>query len=201
MMSVYNLKPAFQRLLIPACDVLHRVGVTPNHITAATLAASVGMGLWLLLTVDRTVPLWVMPVFLLLRMAANALDGMIARTYGLTTRTGAVFNEVADVLADAALYLPFAAVPGIRTGFPVAIVVLAAVTEVAGLAAMTVGGTRRHDGPMGKSDRALAFAMVSVLCAAGVRSRAILDGSMGVIVVLLLATIVNRCRHPAKVRP
>ncbi len=41
-------------------------------------------------------------------MALNAVDGMLAREYRQKSRLGAVLNELSDVLADAALYLPFA---------------------------------------------------------------------------------------------
>lgn len=198
MASVYDIKPAFQRLLLPACALLHGAGVTPNHLTITALAASIGMGLWLLLAADPFIPLLAMPAFLLLRMACNALDGMIARRHNLATRTGAILNEVADVLADSALYLPFAALAGIRPVFPVAVAVLGAATEVAGLAAAAAGVARRHDGPMGKSDRALAFGILSFAYAIGLRSRTLLDGYMVAIILLLLATIVNRCRRAAQ---
>ena len=195
MASVFDIKPAFQRLLRPLSALLHRAGVTPNQLTAATLAGSLGMGLWLTFAHDPVIPLVALPAFLLLRMAANALDGMIAKEYNLCSRAGAMLNEIGDVIADAALYLPFALLPGIRPVLPVAIVILGATTEVAGLAAASVGGHRRHDGPMGKSDRALVFGLLAVLYAAGLRDRLILDCFMGIVMVLLLATIVNRCRH------
>jgi len=156
------------------------------------------MGLWLSVARDPMLPLVAMPVFLLLRMAANALDGMIAKQYNLCTRAGAILNEVADVLADSALYLPFAALAGIRPVFPVVVAILSATTEVAGLAAVSAGVARRHDGPMGKSDRALAFGVLSVAYAAGLRSRIFLDGYMVAIILLLLITIVNRCRRAAR---
>lgn len=201
MASVYDIKPAFQRWLRPTCAALHGAGVTPNQITTVTLAASLGMGLWLSVARDPIIPLVAMPVFLLLRMAANALDGMIARHYNLCTRAGVILNEIADVLADSALYLPFATLAGVRPVFPVAVAILSATTEVAGLAAVSAGIARRHDGPMGKSDRALAFGIFSVAYAAGLRSRIVLDGYLVTIILLLLVTIVNRYRHVARGAP
>ena len=195
MTSAYDIKPAFQRVLRPLCRSLHSAGVTPNPLTIGTLTASLGMGLWLFVARDPVIPLLVLPVFLVVRMAANALDGMIAKEYGLSSRTGAMLNEVGDVIADAALYLPFATLPGIRSILPVAIVTLGVTTEVAGLAAASVGGRRRYDGPMGKSDRALAFGLLAIAYASGLRGRLFLDCFMWTVIILLLATIVNRCRH------
>lgn len=195
MPSVYDIKPAFQRVLLPVCAWLHKSGVTPNQITMTTLAASLGMGAWLLLARDPVVPLVVLPGFLFLRMAANAIDGMVASRYNLCTPLGAVLNEVGDVIADAVLYLPFALLPGIRPALPVAAVVLAASTEVAGLACAAGGGRRRHDGPMGKSDRAVVFGLMALLHAGGLRNGLAWDMMMGFVLVLLAVTVVNRCRH------
>lgn len=198
MASMYDIKPAFQRSLLPACALLHGAGVTPNQLTITALTASAGMGLWLLLSNNPIPALLTMPAFLLLRMALNALDGMLARQYNLSTRAGAILNEVADVLADAALYLPFASLAGIRPAFPVAVAILGATTEVAGLASASTGVARRHDGPMGKSDRALAFGLLSIAYAAGLRNRTFLDSYMAAVVLLLLVTIANRCRRGAR---
>lgn len=49
-------------------------------------------------------PLW--PVVLLLCMALNALDGMLAQKRQIQSRLSAVLNELGDVLADTFLYLP-----------------------------------------------------------------------------------------------
>ena len=201
MTSVYDLKPAFQRLLRPASARLHGAGVTPNQITVAALVASIGVGFWLVLARNPVFPLVALPVFLLFRMAANALDGMMARAYNLRSRAGAVLNEVGDVIADAALYLPFATLPGIRPLLVVAITLLGATTEVAGLAGAAAGGVRRNDGPMGKSDRALAFGVFATAYAAGLRAPRVWDAALGVVLILLLATIVNRCRSAMREGP
>jgi len=53
--------------------------------------------------------LLVLPPVLLLRMALNALDGMLARRTGSESLLGKWLNELGDVISDAALYLPHAA--------------------------------------------------------------------------------------------
>ena len=90
-------------------------------------------------------------------MALNAVDGMLAREHGMKSRLGAMLNELGDVVSDTALYLPLALVPGIRPATVVAPVVLAGLAEMAGVVGVQIGASRRYDGPVGKSDRALAF--------------------------------------------
>jgi len=195
MPSLYDIKPAFQRLLRPVCLVLHQAGCTPNSITAATLVASVCFGAWMFAGKGGRLPFLILPVFLFLRMAANAVDGMMAREYNLCSASGAILNEVGDVLADAALYLPFAVLPGIHPLLPVGVVVLAALTEIAGLAGVAAGASRRFDGPMGKSDRAFVFGVFALLFGFGVvRNPVIWTVLFGVTAFLLIFTIFNRWR-------
>ena len=52
--------------------------------------------------------LLLLPVWMLVRMALNALDGMMAREMEMATAAGAVLNEVGDVLSDLVLYVPLA---------------------------------------------------------------------------------------------
>ena len=50
------------------------------------------------------------PIWLGLRMALNAMDGMLAREHGQASTLGMYLNEICDVVSDLALILPFAAV-------------------------------------------------------------------------------------------
>ena len=150
MISVYALKPGFQNLLRPAVGRLSAWGVTPNQITLLACALSVLLGIALTFGNRRLGVL--LPVFLPVRMALNAIDGMLARRTNQQTRLGAVLNELTDVVSDAALTLPFAYVANpLGVG---AAIFFAALTEMAGLVGM---GERRYQGPFGKSDRAVAL--------------------------------------------
>jgi len=196
MPSIYQIKPAFQRRLRPVCGLLHRGGISPNTITTTTLLASAAMGLWL--CTGSRVSCLSLPVFLFVRMAADALDGMIAMEFNLCSPSGTLLNEVADVAADAVLYLPFALLPGVTPFLPVAAVVLAMVSEQAGVAAVLIGVPRRSEGPMGKSDRAFAFGACGLARGLGLTSPIIWSAIFAVIIGLLLLTIFNRCRNAVK---
>ena len=196
MPSIYQIKPALQRLLRPACGPLHRGGISPNMITTTTLLASAAMGLWL--CTGSRVSFLSLPVFLFVRMAADALDGMIARELNRCSPSGTLLNEVADVAADAVLYLPFALLPSVNPFLPVGAVVLAMVSEQAGVAAVLIGAPRRFEGPVGKSDRAFAFGACGLACALGLTSPVIWNVIFAVIITLLLFTIFNRCRNAVR---
>lgn len=153
MISVYQLKPAFQRLLSPLLARLRAAGVTPNQLTLAALGFSALAG-WLLSLHPAWPPaLLLFPLCLLLRMALNALDGMMARTYQMQSRRGEILNELGDVLSDLLMYWPLAvqASPVWGYGFLMGLIL----NEFAGVLGKAAGGARRYDGPMGKSDRAL----------------------------------------------
>ncbi|WKB53926.1 CDP-alcohol phosphatidyltransferase family protein [Eleftheria terrae] len=164
-MSIYQLKPRFQALLRPAVAGLARRGVTANQVTLAACAASVALGL--ALYVVRPAPAWLalLPLWLFLRMALNAVDGMLAREHGQQSRLGAYLNELTDVLSDAALYLPLAAYAPFDGFWIATIALLAALSEMAGVLGQTLGASRRYDGPMGKSDRAFVFGALALAMA------------------------------------
>lgn len=194
-LSLYELKPRFQALLRPGVRALARGGVTANQVTLIAAAGSVGVGAALVAWGGAVRWLFLLiPVWFLLRMALNAADGMLAREFGQKSALGAYLNELCDVVADAALYLPFALVmpwgiPGVA-----AVVFLATVSEFAGVLGTMVGGERRYDGPMGKSDRALVFGALGAWIGLGGATPDWL-GLVWVAVALLIAlNIVNRVR-------
>jgi len=198
MPSIYDLKPAFQRLLQPVVDGLARAGATANQVTVAALVLSVATGTLVALWPAAAWPLWLYPPVLLLRMALNAVDGQLARQHHQASPLGALLNELGDVASDAALYLPLALVAGMA-GLPaallVSVVVLAALGEMAGVCAVQIGASRRYDGPMGKSDRAFVLALVAVALALGLPARPWLVAVLALVALLAAVTVVNRGRR------
>ena len=161
-MSIYALKPKFQALLRPVVRRLHAVGITANQVTLAACAISMTLGIWLYADAPGPGAFLLVPLWMFLRMAFNAIDGMLAREFGQQSKLGAYLNELTDVIADAALALPFAAVAPFAPVWVAAFVVLAGLSEFAGALGPTIGATRRYDGPMGKSDRAFVLGAVAL---------------------------------------
>jgi CDP-diacylglycerol--glycerol-3-phosphate 3-phosphatidyltransferase len=193
-LSIYALKPRFQALLRPLTGTLHRWGVTANRVTMLACAVSVGLGVLLALNSRVSALFLLLPLWLALRMAMNAIDGMLAREFGQASPLGAYLNELTDVISDAALYAPFALLPGSSPWLVGTVIALAIISEMAGVLATSVGAGRRYDGPMGKSDRAFVFGAAGLLVGTGVPMAAAFDWVWGSLIVLLVLTIVNRVR-------
>ncbi|KAB2717720.1 CDP-alcohol phosphatidyltransferase family protein [Brucella intermedia] len=190
-MSVYQLKSRFQNLLRPLVVRLAAGGVTANQVTVAAALVSIILGAFLAWS-GKAAWFALVPVWLFLRMALNAVDGMLAREHGQKSTLGAYLNEIGDVVSDAALYAPFALVAPFTGPWIFAVIFLATLTEFAGLAGPSVGASRRYDGPMGKSDRAVVFGVLGVWIA--------IDGTLPdwmfwlqpLLCLLLVATTVKR---------
>ncbi len=201
MASIYDLKPRFQRLLRPLVRDLAAGGITANQVTVGAAVLSIVTGAVIARWPDSPRLLLLLPPVLLARMALNAIDGMLAREHGQRSRLGALLNELGDVTADAALYLPFALVPGLEPGVVVAAVVLAIIGEMTGVVAIQIGAARRYDGPMGKSDRAGWFGLLALLLGLGVSPGTWSAILLGLVVLLGGVTIVTRARRALAVTP
>lgn len=192
MPSLYALKPQFQALLRPAARSVAESGVSANAITVVTAALSVAIGVAVYVNASQRLAFLLLPLCFLLRMAGNALDGMIARGYAQQTRLGAYLNELGDVVSDATLYAPFALVPPFGWPWVAAAIVLSALVEMAGVLGQASGGERRHDGPLGKSDRAFVFGALGLWIGVAGTLPAWALWLMPVICVGLVVTIANR---------
>jgi len=191
--TLYALKPHFQALLRPGVAALARVGVTANQVTVAACVVSVALGALLAFTPTPALFL-LLPAWMLLRMALNAVDGMLAREFGQQSRLGGYLNELTDVIADSALFLPFALVAPFAPAWVVGVVVLAILSEYAGALGPMMGSTRRYEGPLGKSDRAFVFGALGLWLGLAGSLPAWVAGLMPVLCGLLAWTIVNRVR-------
>lgn len=194
-MSIYELKPRFQALLRPVVGGLARAGVTANQVTVAACVVSVALGAWLFFAAPGSWAFALVPLWMFLRMAFNAIDGMLAREHGQKSALGAFLNELTDVLSDAALYAPFALVAPFSGFWVGAVIVLAGLSEFAGALGPTVGASRRYDGPMGKSDRAFIFGALGLYVALGWPLGGGAAWLMPLLAALVAWTIANRIRR------
>lgn len=195
MPSIYQLKPAFQGLLRPLVNALARAGVTANQVTIAAVVLCIAVGAAIAFVGDSRI-LLLLPLALFLRMALNAIDGMLAREHAQASKLGAILNELGDVVGDAAMYLPLALRPGFPATVIVLFVVLGIIVEMTGVIGVQIGASRRYDG-FGKSDRALVIGAAGLAFGLGVGWQR-LDW-LGIVLWMCcagsVATIVARARH------
>lgn len=154
MISLYKIKPAFQRLLLPVLRMLHKLNVTANQLTIAAVLLSIGMGASIYFHSFSHALILIVPIGYILRMALNALDGMMATQYDMKSQLGEILNELGDVISDLVIVLPMVVIPGINPIIIVVFAILSTINEYAGILGKAVSGERRYEGPMGKSDRA-----------------------------------------------
>ena len=198
MPSIYQLKPAFQNLLRPLVQRLFDNGTTANQITVLAGVISVVVGIAVAAFAEHAWVFALIPVWMILRMALNAIDGMLAREFGQQSRLGAYLNELCDIVADCALILPFALIADVSLLIVLAVTLLALFSEYSGVLGPMVGASRRYDGPMGKSDRAFVLGVLATGIALGWISALWINVVFGVVAVLLAYTLVNRVRQGLK---
>ncbi|QXI28537.1 CDP-alcohol phosphatidyltransferase family protein [Pseudomonas vanderleydeniana] len=198
MPSIYQLKPRFQNLLRPVVQRLFDNGTTANQVTLCAALISLLVGALVATFAHHAWVFLLIPLWMILRMALNAIDGMLAREFGQQSKLGAYLNELCDIIADSALILPFALLPGISLPAVLLVTLLALFSEYAGVMAPLVGVSRRYDGPMGKSDRAFALGVIATGVTFGLLQPLWINGLFLLIAALLVVTLVNRVRQGLK---
>lgn len=163
MISIYKIKPAFQKLLQPTLKALHSIGITANQLTIAAVILSVAMGYSFMHYQQYPIVLLLIPAGYLLRMTLNALDGMMATQYNMKSKLGEILNELGDVVSDVAIVLPFTIIPSVNPMVIIVLVILSVINEYAGILGKAIGGDRRYEGPMGKSDRAFVIGLFCII--------------------------------------
>lgn len=195
--SIYNLKKKFQDLLMPLCRKLNSIGITPNQITIGTMILSIVFSItfyvfskyrWLFLTV---------PLFFLVRMGFNALDGMIANRFDKKTNLGIFLNEIGDIIADTVFFLCFFSTISTNTILTMLFVFLGILSEYTGVTAIQIDGKRHYEGPMGKSDRAFFISILSIFIFLGINNKYI-SYLVYFGIFLLVITIYNRIKATLK---
>ncbi len=163
MISIYKLKPKFQQVLNPVLLFLHKHKITANQITIGSVFLSI---LIALLFWNADTNKWYflsLPIGLLLRMAFNALDGMMARKFNQISKLGEILNEVGDVISDVVIFFPLLKFQPESLYLVIIFIVLSVINEFSGVLGKVIGADRRYDGPMGKSDRAFVLGVYGLI--------------------------------------
>lgn len=178
--------------------------VSPNAISIASLGFAAGGALAVLMTPAlaggaRSTLLVIAAVCVQLRLLCNLLDGMVAVEGGLGSKTGEIFNELPDRIADPLLIVP----AGYATGFvwgpelawlAAALALLTAyIRALGGLAGLPQG----FQGPMAKPHRMAAMTLGLLLAALAVPvglDGAVLTATLLLVFVGTFYTAIRRTR-------
>lgn len=227
-MSLYQLKSQFQDQLRPISDTLVEQKITANQVTVSALLLSVGTAYVIAKPAAEKQKLWLLlPSSLFIRMALNAIDGMMAREHGQASKFGAILNEAGDIIADTALLASLmphvtnsqsqvSATELSTNNFSVNhlsannilanqrhiinFIVLSMTTELLAIASDTVLGVRANQGPLGKSDRAFMLGVFGAFMGSKAPlslSRARMGQLCLLTEALLIKTCLNRLRYMA----
>ncbi len=203
-MSIYQLKTQFQNQLRPISDALVSFGVSANQVTVSAIVLSAGSA-YVIANIapqannntltnnptERNARIWlILPVALFVRMALNAIDGMMAKEHQQASNLGAVLNEGGDIVSDYLLIASLSPHIPTTTGnklyfSPKALQLpqdlssaklsnhthlklinsLSMLTEVVAISASLTTGERANHGPLGKSDRAFELGAIGFFMA------------------------------------
>ncbi|NGX75427.1 CDP-alcohol phosphatidyltransferase family protein [Staphylococcus sciuri] len=197
-MSIYEIKPKFQQLLMPIVDWMRKIGMTANQVTILALLLSIAMGIILSIFHENKWIYILMPIVMFVRMALNAIDGVMAKKYQMKSHLGLLLNELGDVISDLFLFIPFVF---IAEDYGIGIMLfisLSIISEMAGVTVQVIGSSRRYDGPMGKSDRAFIVGFISFLIFVHLNIIPYLHFVFYVCSILMLINIYNRITNGLK---
>jgi len=101
-----KLKQKFQVYIASIAKTAHKIGLTPNRISAISIIfaflSAIAYWKWQLF---NQLLLFAAPAFLLISGFFDALDGAVARLYGQTTMFGGFFDSLLDRYADSAVFV------------------------------------------------------------------------------------------------
>ena len=187
---------------------LGRHGVRPNTVSIAGVVFALGASVAFSLVPERTrggrvALLLVAAASVQLRLLCNLLDGMLAVEGGFKSKTGEIYNDLPDRVADVFIlvgagysvrYLAY----GATLGWAAA--VLALFTAYVRILGGSLGVTQHFIGPMAKQHRMFTLTVFTLLAVAeallGIPPRAIRIG-LGVIVAGSIVTAFRRTRRIA----
>ncbi|MDY4011154.1 MAG: CDP-alcohol phosphatidyltransferase family protein [Fusobacterium gastrosuis] len=191
--SIYKLKKQFQNLLMPLCKMFANLGISPNQITIFTIILNIIFAFILYKFASFKLIYLLIPFFFLIRMALNALDGMLASNFNMKTKVGVFLNETGDIISDTVVFYVFFKIINSSEYLAVSFIFLSILTEYIGVVAFMVDGKRHYEGPMGKSDRVFFISILSILIY--FNFYLFIDYLLIIGLILLIFTIFNRLKN------
>ena len=185
---------------------LGRAGIRPNSVSIAGVVFALGAcgAFWFVRDAPagiRTVLLFLAATAIQLRLLCNLLDGMLAVEEGFKSKTGNIYNDLPDRVADVLIlvgagsamrHLPY----GSTLGWLAA--VMAVFTAYVRLLGGSLGMTQHFIGPMAKQHRMFTLTIATLLSALetmlGMPLRAMRVG-LGLIVAGSIVTVGRRTQR------
>lgn len=173
-METLQLDPSDRRPVLPrrfawVQDCARRLamaGISPNTISVlGFIAAAVAGVLWGL---TGTLPalarvFWLGGIFfVLLRILANTLDGMVAVEWGKASRVGLLYNDVPDRLSDTALLVGMGYASGGDPMLGISAAGIAVFVSYARLIGRVAGAPSDFCGPMDKGGRMITLMLAAL---------------------------------------
>ncbi len=162
-MNIYSIKPYFQKLLSPLFKLLILLRVHPNYINFFALFISIIAGISFLYTDQYNFLFIIIPFLLLLRIAFNALDGMVARKLNLSSKVGELYNELSDRLSDMVIFICLAFANYVNLTLMLILTCIILLNSYLGILGKASGGSRQFIGIMGKADRMLYLGIITII--------------------------------------
>jgi phosphatidylglycerophosphate synthase len=184
--------------------VLVRVGTSPNQVSVSSVVfAFLGAGLMIFEArgAVSVLPLLIAAACIQLRLLANMLDGLIAVEGGRQTRTGELYNEIPDRIADVAFlaaagYAAHWGEWGIALGWSAS--VLAVTTAYIRAIGARRGWPQDFRGPLAKPQRMFLLTLACLLAAVEKGARLPPRVLFGVLVVINLGTLLTCARRTSR---
>jgi phosphatidylglycerophosphate synthase len=147
---------ATARLAVQLCL---RAGIHPDAISYASIVAAAICGTCFLFAAKHPILLLIAPLFAMLRLWFNMLDGMVAVAAGKASRRGEVLNDLPDRISDVLIFAGVAhsGLNHLISGYWAAIFAL--LTAYVGMFGQAVGVRREFCGVMSKPWRMVVLGL------------------------------------------
>jgi phosphatidylglycerophosphate synthase len=176
------------------------VGLSPNAISVASVFFAVAAASLFLGTITASpsqIPWFLLGAALMVqgRLLCNLLDGMVAIEGGKKTKSGEIYNELPDRIADPIILIGAGYCIGTEPLFGWAAAVLALLTAYVRALGVAAGGSQQFCGPMAKPHRMAAITAAAIIQAIlhwTNTSFPFMSNALGLICIGCVVTIVRR---------
>lgn len=170
---------------------LCRRNITPNQISIASIFFAV-LSAWCLHNFNGDPHWWLLVLaafFIQVRLLCNLFDGMVAVEGGKKTKSGELFNDIPDRIADpiilvAAGYAIYDVEYGATLGWSAGL--LSVMTAYIRTLAASMGAPVNFQGPMAKQHR---MAVMTIACVAASIETTVRDSHYSLVIALILIIV------------